>query len=229
MKRKLIYLFTILCLSTIPAMGQARAFFNTIGRASHKTIRNASCEDSTDLRTSFDSVSRANDSLDCSKQDYSMLSVEQLESLISQYQDLVDRKRLSSEKKPSSNSRILSYYEGESHDLTMDNLISVVGEVGLSNQLFVLAQAVLETGHFKSRVCNEYHNLFGLYDSRHHDYYRFARWEDSVIGYQKFIQYRYKGGNYLNFLDRIGYAEGKGYTKKVAQIARQLYRQLFPD
>lgn len=46
-------------------------------------------------------------------------------------------------------------------------------EVGLSNKLFVMAQAVLETGNFKSRVCREYNNLFGLYDSRHKDYFRF--------------------------------------------------------
>ena len=229
MKRKMLYLFTILCLSTIPAMGQAGSFFNTIGRTSHRSARFASCEDSTDSKSMGDSVPCMIDSIDCSIQDYSMSSVERLESLISQYEVLVDRKRLPSVEKPLPNSRILSYYEGESHDLTMGNLISVVGEVGLSNRLFVLAQAVLETGHFKSRVCNEYHNLFGLYDSRHHDYYRFARWEDSVVGYQKFIQYRYKGGNYLNFLDRIGYAEGKGYTRKVAQIARQLYKQLFSD
>ena len=111
--------------------------------------------------------------------------------------------------------------------MTLANLIDVIEEVGLSNQLFVLAQAVLETGHFSSPVCKNYHNLFGLYDSKHKDYYRFARWEDSVVGYQKFIQYRYNGGNYLQFLKRIGYAEDPRYTTTVAKIATQLYKRLF--
>ena len=161
--------------------------------------------------------------------DFSMLTAEQLESFISRYERLLQNSKTGNRSKEKDSGRILSYYEGDDHELTMENLISVVGEVGLSNQLFVLAQAILETGHFTSHVCKEYHNLFGLYDSRHHDYYRFARWEDSVVGYQKFIQYRYKGGNYLSFLNRIGYAEGPNYTKKVAQIAKQLYHKLFPE
>ena len=98
-------------------------------------------------------------------------------------------------------------------------------EVGLSNKLFVLAQAVLETGYFKSRVCREYNNLFGLYDSRHKDYFRFEKWEDSVVGYQKMIQRRYKGGNYLRFLKQIRYAEDPKYIPKIAKTAKWLYEE----
>ena len=100
---------------------------------------------------------------------------------------------------------------------------------GLSNKLFVLAQAMLETGNFSSRVCKEYNNLFGLYDSKNRDYYRFERWEDSVVGYGKMIQYRYKGGNYLHFLKRIGYAEDPRYIAKVAKMAKSIYNRLFCD
>lgn len=114
-------------------------------------------------------------------------------------------------------------------ELNIKNLIEVFGEVGLSNKLFVLAQAVLETGHFQSRVCKQYNNLFGLYDSRKGDYFRFDRWEDSVAGYKRMIQYRYKGGNYLYFLKRIGYAEDPRYISKVAKLAKDLYHQLFED
>lgn len=98
-----------------------------------------------------------------------------------------------------------------------------------SNKLFVLAQALLETGNFSSRVCREYNNLFGLYDSKNRDYYRFERWEDSVVGYGKMIQYRYKGGNYLHFLKRIGYAEDPRYITKVARMAKSIYNSLFHD
>ena len=167
------------------------------------------------------------DSAQVMNTDYSGLSIEQLEKLIILYENYLHKKRESSTLIGHNNQQVISYYTGESHELTLANLIDVIEEVGLSNQLFVLAQAVLETGHFTSPVCKNYHNLFGLYDSKHKDYYRFARWEDSVIGYQKFIQYRYKGGNYLQFLKRIGYAEDPRYTTTVAKIATQLYKRLF--
>ena len=167
------------------------------------------------------------DSAQVMNTDYSGLSIEQLEKLIILYENYLHKKRESSTLIEHNNQQVISYYTGESHELTLANLIDVIEEVGLSNQLFVLAQAVLETGHFTSPVCKNYHNLFGLYDSKHKDYYRFARWEDSVVGYQKFIQYRYKGGNYLQFLKRIGYAEDPRYTTTVAKIATQLYKRLF--
>lgn len=40
------------------------------------------------------------------------------------------------------------------------------------------------------------------------------------------IQYRYKGGNYLHFLKRIGYAEDPRYITKVAQLVKNLYHKL---
>ena len=167
------------------------------------------------------------DSAQVMNTDYSDLSIEQLEELIILYENYLHKKRESSTLIRHNNQQVLSYYTGDSQELTLANLIDVIEEVGLSNQLFVLAQAVLETGHFTSPVCKNYHNLFGLYDSKHKDYYRFDRWEDSVVGYQKFIQYRYKGGNYLQFLKRIGYAEDPRYTTTVAKIATQLYKRLF--
>ena len=117
--------------------------------------------------------------------------------------------------------------DNEAKELTFENLVSELGEVGISNKLFVLAQALLETGNFKSNVCKQKHNLFGLYNSKRREYYRFARWEDSVVAYKNMIQYRYKGGNYLHFLKRIGYAEDPRYITKVAQMARNIYKQYF--
>ena len=121
---------------------------------------------------------------------------------------------------------VLSLYEGARHELNFDNLLGVLDELGISNKLFVLAQAVLETGHFGSRVCLDYNNLFGLFNSRSHDYYRFEGWEDSVVGYKRFIQDKYQGGNYLEFLEDLGYAEDPDYTHKVADVALQLYKEI---
>lgn len=155
-------------------------------------------------------------------------SIESLKNLIGEYERYVllkDSLRLS---KATGNKGVVhSYYKWEPRELTLNNLADVLTEVGLSNKLFVLAQALLETGYFSSRVCKEYNNLFGLYDSKNRDYYRFARWEDSVIGYRRMIQYRYKGGNYLHFLKRIGYAEDPRYITKVAKMAKSLYSNMF--
>ena len=122
--------------------------------------------------------------------------------------------------------RMRSYRNWKERELTMLNLLEVIREVGLSNGLIVLAQALLETGHFSSSVCKEYNNLFGLYDSKNREYFRFNRWEDSVVAYQRMIQYRYKGGNYFQFLKRIGYAEDPRYIVKLARMVKSIYKDV---
>ena len=226
-KKSILSVMALLC-STI-AFGQSiNESFHTIREHYRPLVINTKDKGQENI---LDSIAMKDsmtvDSAQVMKTDYSNLSIEQLEKLIILYENYLHKKRESSTLIEHNNQQVLSYYTGESHELTLANLIDVIEEVGLSNQLFVLAQAVLETGHFTSPVCKNYHNLFGLYDSKHKDYYRFARWEDSVIGYQKFIQYRYKGGNYLQFLKRIGYAEDPRYTTTVAKIATQLYKRLF--
>ena len=226
-KKSIMSVMALLC-STIVLGQSINESFHTI-REHYRPIVNDTKDKGQEL--AFDSVtikdSMTVDSAQVMNTDYSDLSIEQLEELIILYENYLHKKRESSTLIRHNNQQVLSYYTGDSHKLTLANLIDVIEEVGLSNQLFVLAQAVLETGHFTSPVCKNYHNLFGLYDSKHKDYYRFARWEDSVVGYQKFIQYRYKGGNYLHFLKRIGYAEDPRYTSTVAKIATQLYKRLF--
>lgn len=85
----------------------------------------------------------------------------------------------------------------------------------------VYAQAILETGHFKSRVCREYNNLFGLYDSKNKRYYRFNHWSESVIAYKEMVQYKYESSdNYYKFLNDINYAEDKNYINKLKKIVK---------
>ena len=226
-KKSILSVMALLC-STIVFGQSINESFHTI-MAHYRPIvintKDKGQENALDSVAMKDSMTA--DSAQVMNTDYSGLSIEQLEKLIILYENYLHKKRESSTLIEHNNQQVISYYTGESHELTLANLIDVIEEVGLSNQLFVLAQAVLETGHFTSPVCKNYHNLFGLYDSKHKDYYRFARWEDSVVGYQKFIQYRYKGGNYLQFLKRIGYAEDPRYTTTVAKIATQLYKRLF--
>lgn len=106
--------------------------------------------------------------------------------------------------------------------LTMDRVYSEIVRNKILHPTIVLAQALLETGHFSSRVCLEYNNLFGL-RQRNGEYYRFKRWEDSVTAYRDYVQYKYKGGDYFAFLHRIGYAEDKNYIFKVRAIASNIH------
>lgn len=164
----------------------------------------------------------------CTEQ--SVYSIEDLKALIERYERKISaRDSVTIAKSVRDNKKVHSYRQWNPRELNLKNLTDVMSEVGLSNKLFVLAQAVLETGNFSSRVCKEYNNLFGLYDSKNRDYYRFERWEDSVVGYGKMIQYRYKGGNYLHFLKRIGYAEDPRYITKIAKMAKSIYNSLFCD
>lgn len=83
----------------------------------------------------------------------------------------------------------------------------------------VRAQAILETGHFRSKVFLEYNNLFGLYNSSKKEYFKFNHWTESVLAYLKFIQYRYKPPNdYYQFLENIGYAEDPLYVSKLKKV-----------
>ena len=87
---------------------------------------------------------------------------------------------------------------------------------GIKHPKIVLAQAKLETGNFHSFVCNYHHNLFGL--MKGDEYHKFHHWKDSITYYKNHVQSRYKGGDYLAFLSKIGYAEDTQYLSKLKQL-----------
>lgn len=91
---------------------------------------------------------------------------------------------------------------------------------GVKHATIVYSQSILETGNFKSRICKEYNNLFGLVNRKTHDYFKFNHWSESVIAYRDYVQYKYKGGDYYAFLSKIGYAEDSLYISKVKNIER---------
>lgn len=103
-------------------------------------------------------------------------------------------------------------------ELTIPNLYKEIIRNGILYPKIVLAQAILETGWFRSSVCRNKHNLFGLTNSRTGKYYEFNHWTESVRAYYTKVQYKYKGGNYLLWLDEIGYAEDPLYTKSILLI-----------
>lgn len=107
-------------------------------------------------------------------------------------------------------------------ELTIPNLYAEMLRHGIQHPKIVLAQAILETGWFRSHACRTKNNLFGLINPRTGKYFEFGHWTESVRAYYTTVQYRYKGGNYLLWLKKIGYAEDKGYIRAVIRVLRML-------
>ena len=211
MKKK--FFLIALCMTCCMAEGQT--YFNTIG------VRKETDRTPILLKEDKEPPSAREDA-----NPFLSLPAEELEEMARNYvakRDSLRRQDSSSVGQlPVSPRKAVRMYRGRNRALSYHNLVEVMEECGIRQQLYVIAQACLETGWFTSKVFRQYNNLFGLYDSRKRDYYRFSSWEDSVIAYRKYIQYRYKGGNYLTFLRRIGYAEDPQYTAKVAKIVKLL-------
>lgn len=103
-----------------------------------------------------------------------------------------------------------------------DGLMEALEYYGVKHPHIVYAQAILETGHFKSDLCLNNNNLFGLYNSRENKYYVFDHWTESVMAYLNYIQYKYKPPNdYYKFLSDIGYAEDPNYINKLKGIVNK--------
>lgn len=107
-------------------------------------------------------------------------------------------------------------------ELTIPNLYEEIRRNRIVYPKIVLAQAILETGWFRSPACRNKHNLFGLTNPRTGEYFEFDHWTESVRAYYTMVQYKYKGGNYLLWLDQIGYAEDKGYIPALVNVLRIL-------
>lgn len=98
-------------------------------------------------------------------------------------------------------------------------LYNTLKHYGFPNPAVITAQAVLESGNFKSRLCIRHNNLFGLYNSRKKSYFKFDSWISCVFAYKDFILNKYKEGeDYYGFLSRIGYAEDPNYVEKVKKL-----------
>lgn len=113
-------------------------------------------------------------------------------------------------------------------ELNDENLISCMEYYGIDNTKWVLAQAKLETGHYKSNLCRNGNNLFGLYNSRKGSFFKFNHWSLSVKAYKDFIQRegrydkdKYTEQNYHKYLTKIGYAEDPNYIERLRVIMKR--------
>ena len=101
---------------------------------------------------------------------------------------------------------------------TVDQVAKELHRQQVPQAHIVLAQARLETGNFTSNRCKRDHNLFGMKRGRR--YAKYHTWQESISDYKKRISARYKGGDYYQFLKRIGYAEDVAYQRKVSNIVK---------
>ncbi len=100
-----------------------------------------------------------------------------------------------------------------------EGLKEALAYYGIKYPNIVYAQAVLETGHFTSSVCQNKNNLFGLYDSKVGEYYSYDHWTACIADYRDKIQSRLREGeDYYEFLKRTKYAEDKEYINKLKRI-----------
>lgn len=85
----------------------------------------------------------------------------------------------------------------------------------------VLRQACWESGFFSSGIWKKKNNPFGFYvmkDSVNGEYILFNDWRSSVSYYKDWQDRKYKGGDYYEFLVKVGYAQDSNYVNSVRGI-----------
>jgi hypothetical protein len=132
--------------------------------------------------------------------------------------------------------------EAEDDQFSQDALVEEIKKLNIRFPHIVLAQSILETGYWESRIYQENHNLFGMKQARArattangtqlgHAYY--DDWKESVTDYAlyqaAYLNKIRKENQYLRYLDK-NYAEAKDYDKKLeAIIERENLKELFLD
>lgn len=120
-----------------------------------------------------------------------------------------------------SNKQYIYISEKESLELSPENVLFWCNQLDIKFDSIVVAQSILETGWFTSNKCLIDNNIFGLQHSSELSF-TYGHWLGSLIRYKKFQDTYYKGGDYYNFLDSVGYAEDSIYTEKLKIIVKQL-------
>lgn len=132
--------------------------------------------------------------------------------------------------------------ENEADVFSQEALVKELKRLNVRFPEIILAQSILETGHFSSRIFIENNNLFGMKQARArsttavgtqlgHAFY--DHWKQSVMDYALF-QNAYmnklrKKKAYLKYLDK-NYAEADNYDKTLLQIIeREKLAELFLD
>jgi uncharacterized FlgJ-related protein len=118
----------------------------------------------------------------------------------------------------------------EYNEFSENKLIEKITELNFRYPHIILAQAKLESGHFKSTIFLENNNMFGMKEAklranlakgtnRNHAYYE--TWQESVIDYALYYSSYLRSinteGEYFEYL-RQNYAEDPTYVQRLKQI-----------
>jgi uncharacterized FlgJ-related protein len=124
--------------------------------------------------------------------------------------------------------------------LTKENLITQLICLGVKNPEIVFAQAILESGHFKSKLAKKCNNLFGMKMPRKRHttaiaksksgYAVYKHWIASLedyLAWQKMTLEKHPSRvsriQYLRYLDKV-YCDVKGYSKQLKKLIKQNHK-----
>ena len=121
----------------------------------------------------------------------------------------------------------------ERNSFSQEALVQMLKDLNVKFPHIVLAQSIIESGHFKSHIFRANHNLFGMKQARvrcttadgtnlGHAYY--DNWRESVYDYA-FFQSAYlrnlkTEAQYLEYLDK-NYAEANDYDVAVMRVVEK--------
>jgi len=120
----------------------------------------------------------------------------------------------------------------DGNEFNQEKLIVLLSELNFKFPHIVLAQSILETGHYESKIFKENHNLFGMKEARvrlnlaegtqyGHAYYN--NWEESIMDYALWYStyaYKCKTEKQLYKLLDNQYAEASAYVSSLQHIIK---------
>ena len=118
----------------------------------------------------------------------------------------------------------------ETYPFSKDKLIYLIEELNFKYPHIVLAQSILETGHYSSKIFNENNNLFGMKEARvrlnlakgtQHGHAYYNNWEESLMDYALWYSNyasKCKSEKQLFKLLDKQYAEANYYVKSLKNI-----------
>lgn len=127
----------------------------------------------------------------------------------------------------------------DSLELNYNNVYKEIRKHNIEFSDIVFCQAILESGHFKSKIANNNNNLFGMRHPKkritkskgsRYKYAIFDNWQDSVSDYKlwqiNFLRERYiSRGDYMNYIEKK-YCGYSNYIIKLNKIHKK-YKYLF--
>ena len=130
--------------------------------------------------------------------------------------------------------------QNDSEKIGYETLYVEILNAKIKHPEIVWAQAVIESGHFNSKVFNSNHNLFGMKLPRRRSttatgsnlgYAVYDGWKKSVLDYKMYQKTVFKKKildkeDYLSYLDSC-YAQSVDYSTNLVNMAKKHSRMLF--